>query len=275
MPSNSHFSLSLVDAVSGEELREYKADDTSTWVKGDPGEEFFIVVGCHMPPKSIVCALEVDGKDIGYNWICHRANTSMQLGPIKSGQEVGSCTADIVTHAFRFVEVDANGGGEAGDGNEEGPPGHGTIVATWYNAEQVHTQTPPSSCSFNAWEGDAEGSLLTTDNKKDCSVLRSTSGSMPGSLPVVSDSVYEKRDKIGSLEIKYTTDFGIAVRGLYPRQPVQYARPKKRRFQDEDEDEDEDVTEVHGPMKNESDTVAKPEYKIVRIDGREVIELED
>ena len=107
MPSKSAFSLSLVDAASHDPLPEYRAADGSWWVRGDAGGEFFVVIGSEVT-DSILCTVAVDGKDIGYHWITHRPNTSAPLGPLKGGQMLSPDATDMVTHAFRFVEVEAN-----------------------------------------------------------------------------------------------------------------------------------------------------------------------
>ena len=271
MPSTSNFSVALVDAVTQEQLSEYTASDGSTWVKGEPGDEFFVSVQTEVSNFSVVCCIEVDGKDIGYTWVTHKADISPPLGPLKGGQSLSTSAKDIVTHAFRFVELEANRteSNEADD-DRVVPPGNGEVTAIWYTARE--TGLLNSDLKIGEWTGDRlEGDRLT-DNKKDCSVLRSMNGSMPGSVPGVSPRTYEKDEEIGRLSLKYTTDFGMAVRGLYPKQPVQYARPKKRTERDADV-----VEEVARPATRVKDekVVPKPEYKVVRSGGVEVIELDD
>lgn len=278
MPSDSMFGLHLVDAVTEGKLREHVDDDGMTWVKGDAGEEFFVQISCETF-QTIKCEVSVDGKGIGYTWLTHKPDISIPLGPIKANQDTEpSSTNGMVTHAFRFVELDVPSdqtGGAAGDDDDENiRPGYGTIVAKWFTTRHVSSEL---LFVAKTWEGTEAPASTRSDNKKDASVMRSTVGCMPGSLPPVVPGVYEKHEEIGRLEIRYTSDFGMAVRGLYKTlQPVQWAQPKKRTRDyanltcKEDLDEEE-VVEV----KKEKKQDVKVEYNVV-VDnkGNEVIELD-
>lgn len=291
MPSDSHFTLSVLDAVSLDPLREYKGPGGAAWVKGEHGEEFFVEVRCEMT-KTVVCYVTVDGKDIGYTWITHRPNVSEPLGPLRESMPtVDAISTSVPTTAFQFVELEANQddtapppSAEGGAADERVPiPANGTIVATWYTTEDTPVKVT-SSHRLGDWESNAGTTDVgATDNKKDCSVLRSTKGSMPGSVPSVSDVYYGKKELLGRLEIKYSTDFGLAVRGLYPKQEVQYARPKKRKERGAVDmgnvDDDNDTSpSVDRKVKAEECTdlvVPKPEYTVVRTGGIDVIEIAD
>jgi hypothetical protein len=233
MPSSGPFSLSVVDAISLEPMREY-ADAMKTWVESKPGDEFFVVVRCHQR-RSTKCFIEVDGRDIGYSWVTHAPDTSPPLGPVKSGQESGPGAVDLVTHAFRFVAPAS-----------DDKPAFGKIEATWCACHRESDASP----TIRGWPGDGG------------STPQATSGSIPGNLPSVMGGHWEATEELASVSIHYTTELGLAVRGLVARNSDDAGRQS---------DSDDDVVEVPPPKRVKRE--AKCEHKVTT-DARGVVVIE-
>ena len=127
----------------------------------------------------------------------------------------------------------------------------------------------------DSWAKNDTAPIGGGSHKKDSSVLRSTAGSMPGSLLSVCHGTYEDVEQLCTLTIKYTTDFGLAVRGLLKDEDVgQAVQEESRRKRRRDEEEDDDVVEV---VKEEENVKPSDEEYTVSYndDGNEVIALED
>ena len=255
MPARGSFSLSLVDADSLDPLREYgECLSSVSWVKGEGGDEFFVVLRCEQY-NSTKCFVEVDGKDLGYTWISHSPGTSEPLGPIKGGQTARAGSTDLVTHAFRFVRESRS--------EEHKPSSFGTVKATWFACER---EGDDDAVTLDGWDEDD-----TFDSS-----LRASTGAMPGSLPKVCTGSWVTRDEMCSLSINYTTEIGLAVRGLtnVPHKRtadeddvVEVKKLKKDDTEDEDKSlKDDEVVDV---------TKDEVEYRVTTdSDGKEVIELD-
>ena len=240
MPSCGSFSLSLVDADSLDELREYGDVSSVSWVKANSGDEFFVVVRCELN-ESVKCFIKVDGTSIGYSWLTHSPSTSDPLGPIKGGQ--ASDGNEIVTHAFRFVHQSVA---------DEKLSSFGTVEATWYSVKDTYT---PSTPNLRSWDGDANADAP----------LRSCIGSMPGSIPSFDGTSWIIDEKLASLSLHYTSEIGLSVRGL-----LEEESPLKRK-EAEKEAEEDDVVEIPPPQTTKR---VKSEYRIITCgDGKEVIEI--
>lgn len=226
MPTTDSFGLTLVDAVTREPLKEYHDGSTgTTWVKGEPGDEFFVVVKCEVR-DDVKCKIAIDGKDLGYNWVSHAPDTSPFLGPLKSGQTISSGDDDhLTTHALRFVRHEVSRDAESTETHSIS----GSVTASWYTAEC----DARSECSWKMDDWTPEETRVTSGHAKDSSVLRTVAGSMPGSLNTsVHTHFWRGVDRLRTLEIKYTTDFGLAVRGLLSDEetrPVKDETPKRRK----------------------------------------------
>lgn len=264
MPGNGTFTLSVVDATTLDTLKEYD-DGSTTWIKGEDGDEFFIVIKSETYDH-VRCCIQVDGKDLGYTWKSKAPNESTPLGPLKEGQVMTSGKAGLVTHAYRFVR---HAVAETSSSDEDAPhPGCGTITATWHSVEC--TDTSAICTKTNAWVKD-DLPIGGGSHKKDSSVLRSTVGSMPGSLPTVCPGTYEDVEELCTLSIKYTTDFGLAVRGLLKDEDVGHAivkekcRKRRRGMNVAQEVKEEKV-----------ETSEEVEYTVTyNDDGKELITLEE
>lgn len=210
------FELLLIDAVTKQPLLEKVDGEGKVWVKGDPGDEFFVQVISSMPRGTDVDAsVKVDGNDLGYGWVTHGPDRSDMLGPAKGGD-----LENNVVHAFKFVRHE-NKTVEEDDDDGPGPlPAAGTVQVNWhltYKTAKTY-DTPSSSCA--SWQAVASDAHASSHNKKEMATLKAGVGSAPSQIAGLSNAVYEKGQHIATATIHYTTDFGMAVRGLYTEDEV-------------------------------------------------------
>ena len=248
MVQSNIFTLRLVDAFTKTDLNERVDSNGRTWVKGDGGDEFFVVVeNLKDPMSSIKCCISVDGVDLGYTWISHCINKSTPLGPMKSGQTFASGN-DLTAHAFRFVRHERTKD-EVKDEttretkNEERDrhiPESGTVTAVWYVATNMGNSI--ESHRTTDWTGQTNSK--TSSHKKDQSTLHATVGSVPATLPMKNSWDYDTGRELARATIHYTTDFGMAVRGLYSTDEVTDDTPVPKRVKKEELKKDGETAEA-------------------------------
>jgi hypothetical protein len=200
--------LRIVDAVTLRPLKEYVDSEDRIWVKGDHGSEFFVIVETkNMDSPHIKCSIKVDGNDIGYAWIVHSPDVSPPLGPLKHGQR---CEAGekLTSHAFKFIEEDAVIGNE----DTVPLPPAGCVTAKWSAAVESGVP-PPVKVDFNTWSESVIGAKGTS-HKKDASIVRAGQGHTPSELPMYQSKQYSSTHDLTTATVYYTSDFGLAVRGL-------------------------------------------------------------
>lgn len=211
------FVASVVDAKDNTALKERTDAGGTVWVKGDPGDEFFVTIGQLFDLGHTVTAhIEVDGKDLGYSMVWHRAPfVSDPLGPAKSGQSWRD--GDMVSHAFQFMRHVAS---HSSTHDEEGrrAPAAGCVTVTFYRATVSADQTETETESTSEWTGSTEA--VVASHKKEQASLRAGVGSAPGRVPRATAMFYDCHETLSTITIRYTTDFGIAVRGLYTHEEV-------------------------------------------------------
>jgi hypothetical protein len=211
MPSRHGFALSVVDAVSRRPLAERTGPDGKTWVKGESGEEFFVVVKSARH-EQVRCCIKVDGQHMGYSFVTDRPTESPAFGPIverKPHEQVEEGTAATVAFRFTVSKVET---ATPDDAEADAPPTSGTVQATWYSV--VATGAAATQYAPVATWHDGAGATVRSDNKKEASALRASAGTTPSSLRNFARATYTTVDELCRLTIHYTSDFGLAVRGL-------------------------------------------------------------
>ena len=204
MVKHGDFELVLIDAVTSLPLQEKTDALGRTWVKGDDGQEFFVQVNNSVLRR---CGLEVDvyvdGHDVGYSWGSVSASESDFIGI-----PVPQCPFPKV-RAFKFERRDAHS-----DTPDRHVPGSGTVKAIWYETP-VEAGAPMASDRVERKWCDSHSE--TSKHPKEASSLRATVGSCEHSMQMFEEGVWERLRIVDSITIHYTSDFGMAVRGLYTR----------------------------------------------------------
>jgi hypothetical protein len=204
------FSLTLTDASTGEERREYVDAMGTTWVKGENDDEFFIILK-NQDTRDALCKIFVDGVNLGYSYRMPRTRTSAPFGVLKSGQSWSD--SNLISHALKFVEKARASTGE-GDDDDGHLPSTGSVTVEWYHCtleyDSVKTVTSETTSS---WSGSNASSL--TMHKKEQSQLRSEEGSTVSTLSNDPNGpTIRCGELLATTTVQYTSDFGLAVRGL-------------------------------------------------------------
>jgi len=235
MPTQGSFSAALVDATNRTILQERVDASGIAWVTGEPGDEFFVAVA---QTEHVSCAIKtyvaVDGVDIGYG-IVFPSTAPCELplmGPMASGQTWSDGTA-LVTHAFKFLRHEVKGAAREQDeatGERRVPlAGHVTVRLV----RTIKTDRPVVGLALDTWSGDSSVGPRRR-YKKDQSELRATIGHTVGTIGCAAPLHYDDQEELACLTIHYTTDFGIAVRGLYTREEANGSqRPPPKRVRRE------------------------------------------
>ncbi|EOD34446.1 hypothetical protein EMIHUDRAFT_363482 [Emiliania huxleyi CCMP1516] len=204
------FSLRLVDAATGEPLKEYTDSQGREWVAGEDDQEFFVELANEAGAGRVKAFVTVDGSSIGYNWqIVGEAASSSQLGPLKTGQQTAA-GATVVAHAFKFKQADETG--DDGEASEGAPPPYGRVEVSWKRATLSDVPTPTQGFQTAAWAGKG---VSTSSKKEGMGALKSSTGAAPTSLAWSSQS-WTVHDEVASATILYSSQFGLAVRGMRP-----------------------------------------------------------
>lgn len=199
--------LTLTDASTGKARREYVAADGTTWVMGERDHQFFIELS-NQEQFDALCKIYVDGVNLGYSYTMPRTRTSAPLGVLKSGQSWSD--PSLISHALKFVEKT-----RASSEVEEDRrlPSTGSVTVEWYyclwNNNSVKSET---SKVTSTWTGSSASSTM---HKKEQSQLRSEEGS--AAATIVNDSngpTARCGELLATTTVHYTSDFGLAVRGL-------------------------------------------------------------
>ena len=200
------FSLTLTDACTDEERREYVDAMGTTWVKGETDDEFFIMLK-NQDTRDALCRIFVDGVDLGYSYTMPRTRTSAPLGILKSGQAWAD--SELIAHALKFVEQPRASIGDEEDGRT---PSSGSVTVQWYNCMWEYNSVT-SEATTTSWSGSrAPSSAMHT---KEQSQLRSEEGSTASTLTNDPKGPTARcGELLATTTVQYTSDFGLAVRGL-------------------------------------------------------------
>ena len=223
------FVASVVDANDKTALTERTDSGGTVWVKGEPGDEFFVTIRqLYDIGHAATAHINVDGKDLGYSLVWKRGPfVSSPLGPPKSGQSWDD--SDMVTHAFKFMRHVAP---QPSADDERRVPAAGSVTVTFYRAVVSADQTAPRQDTTSEWTGSTDTAVAS--HKKEQASLRAGVGSVPGRLPRAADTFYDHKEVLATITIRYTTDFGIAVRGLYTPDEVNMpSSPAKKKMKKE------------------------------------------
>lgn len=201
------FSLTLTDASTGEGRREYVDAMGTTWVRGERDEEFFIMLR-NQDTRDALCRIIVDDVDLGYSYKMPRTRTSAPLGVLKSGQSWSD--SNLISHALKFVEKTRASPGE----EDVRLPSTGSVTVKWYNCMWEYSSVKSDTAqTTSSWPGSSAAS--SSMHKKEQSQLRSEEGSTASTLL---NDFKGPTARIGELlattTVQYTSDFGLAVRGL-------------------------------------------------------------
>lgn len=201
------FSLALTDASTGEERREYVDAMGTTWVKGERGDEFFILLK-NQDTRDALCEIFVDDVNLGYAYTMPRTSVSAPIGVLKTGQSWSD--THLISHALKFVERARATIGEE-DVEDGRRPSAGSVTVKWYNCTWDYKPVV-SVTATSSWSGSTVASSM---HKKEQSQLRSEEGSTASTLFNDPESTRARRGELlATAVVQYTSDFGLAVRGL-------------------------------------------------------------
>jgi hypothetical protein len=202
------FSLTLTDASTGEECREYVDAMGTTWVKGENNDEFFIILK-NQDSRDALCKIFVDDVDLGYSYRMPRTRTSAPFGVLKSGQSWSD--SNLISHALKFVEKTRASIGDEEDGRL---PSTGSVTVKWYHCMwEYNSVKSEASRTTSSWSGSSASS--STMHKKEQSQLRSEEGSTASTLTNDPNGPTARcGELLATTTVQYTSDFGLAVRGL-------------------------------------------------------------
>lgn len=199
------FSLTLTDASTGEERREYVDAMGTTWVKGEMDDEFFLVLR-NQDTRDALCKIFVDGVDLGYSCTMPRTRTSVPLGVLKSGQSWSD--SNLISHALKFVEKTRASIGDEEDGRLSST---GSVIVQWYRCMWEYNSVKYESTT-TSWSGSSASSSM---HKKEQSQLRSEEGSTASTIANHPNGPTARcGELLATTTVQYTSDFGLAVRGL-------------------------------------------------------------
>ena len=226
------FSLSLTDAATGEVRREYAdARSEDVWIKGEQGEEFFLRLK-NDDTCDAVCIIHVDGVDLGYRITMPSRRESPLLGVPKSGQSWSDST--VMWHALQFVERkrDDDDGSRVDDDEDRRLPEVGSVKVDWYQCEydRDRTLTTGTEAVTKPWPGNSSGVSSSTMHKKEQSQLCSKEGSSVAEFTNRPTAPFARRGPLlATTKILYTSDFGLAVRGLLSAEECGMAPKRHKR----------------------------------------------
>ena len=203
------FAASLTNASTGEELRMYEDGAGQAWVKGEPGDEFFIRLN-NDDARHALCGVRVDGVGIGYDMPVLGKTRSIPLGVLKSGPSWSD--ESLITHALKFVEQKREAVGN--DEDEGRPPTSGTVTVQWYEyGPRANVANDTTTAKWSGGKNAASGM-----HKKEQSQLRSEEGSAASTLKNYPGPRPRRGALLHTITVRYTSDFGLAVRGLLSRE---------------------------------------------------------
>lgn len=213
------FVLRLVCARTDAELEEHTDDAGNTWVAGSEGDEFFVRVQLAADPGfDVQTVVEVDGASIGYTWnisgdqVDSESNKTSKLGPLKSGQQSSGGT-QVTAHAFKFEKI-GQPAADNDDNDDDSQPASGQVVARWHRA--VKSGQPALNTGVQTWQGAGATAAAGGDKarkKEGASALKSGTGATPTSY-TWSQYMWEQHEEVARATIRYTSEFGLAVRGI-------------------------------------------------------------
>lgn len=186
-----------------------------TWVAGEDGAEFFLQIKHTNPGTDTSCKIAVDGEHLT-SWRMRHDNHdwSSKLGAIKRGQSLSAGDQGIM-HALRFQRVGQSSASrdDQEDEDESRLPTFGSVEAKWYRT--VKTTQLKSTVNTKGFGGSSAASIGgdKASKKEGAAALRSTAGSVPTTF-VESKFKSTLHEQLGAASIRFTSEFGLAVRGL-------------------------------------------------------------
>tara|TARA_B110001450_G_scaffold126537_1_gene119151 strand:- start:20246 stop:20944 length:699 start_codon:yes stop_codon:yes gene_type:complete len=209
--NKSSFSLTLTDAFTGAYRREYVDAMGTTWVKGEKDDEFFFVLK-NEDSRDALCKILVDGVDVGYSYKMPRTQTSDPIGVLKSGQSWSD--SKLISHALKFVEKKQNVA-DIKDDEDGRLPSMGSVTVQWYALKIDFDSTVSDQTKMtSSWSGTLDVSTSSM-HKKEQSQLRSEEGASASTLSNDPNGPIARfGDLLATTTLCYTSDFGLAVRGL-------------------------------------------------------------
>ena len=221
------FGVTLTQASTGDARHEYFDGTGAAWVKGEEDDEFFIVL-TNNDTRPALCKVYVDGVHLGYDNQLPAGATTPPLGVLKSGQSFAE--SNLITHALKFVKRTRDECAAGEDEDDHRLPSAGSVTVKWYNCIWDSDATYDPVHTTRSWQGTASSSSSATMHKKEQSQLRSEEGSAASSL---SNSSTGLRARCGELldtvTVQYTSDFGLAVRGLLTKEETGMSAAKRQK----------------------------------------------
>ena len=166
MVHNGGHSLQIVDAVTKQPLREFRASDGTIWVEGKHGNEFCLRVAGPPGIFTICGDIKVDGTDVGFQAKCGVLPQYTLIG-MNDGR--GNATT------MQFARVEKTGGTEH-QGKQIG-----VVSATWFDARiyhgpDIHQNTPRNAPNEDIAPSDA-AVYSPEDEKTSVGALKTVVGS--------------------------------------------------------------------------------------------------
>lgn len=209
------FALQVVDADTGIPLKELvDQKDGQVWVEGSEGVQYFLQIShTRNPGYDTKCIVDVDGINLSKH---HKRATdlhwSKNLGIKKKGQDV-AVGAEGISHALKFQRIGQVAAADGAEDEDGRPPACGMIVARWHRTTDLGPARGGMKVRDNKWQGGASHAAAADNKKEGAAALKSTAGSAPSTFRTASRRT-ATHEEVGRITIRYTSDFGLAVRGL-------------------------------------------------------------
>lgn len=199
MVCSGPFSLRLIRSGTDAAYEEHVDSKGETWIAGEEGEEYWIELGVKEATGHTLAEVQVDGSGIGYRWRGKDEYVS------KVGASKGSVPGEVAVHsAFAFAEMKTEPDGD-GQGNRE----CGTIKVSWYSARNKNV---PVTTHTKGWKEGGDG--VKGSGKEKIGGLKSKMGSATRSVGSTAVNRWEMGSLLKTLTIRYTSEFGLVVRGI-------------------------------------------------------------
>ena len=233
------FVLAVVDAATEAPYPTYTDASGESWVCGEPGKEFYVRVtsqGKMEIPEYYRLSVTVDGSRVGYDCVLETHKYGSAMFGIPKG--------DVSINAFKFVRHDLSSSSENPDDAMDARPGQGQIQLNVFKVDRLAKFENVPVIVPDEWNASAPSTR--GKNKKDSSVLSAGKGTSTQSLVGLSKYDYTDGVQVEVQTLNYTTEFGLAVRGMHtPAIPSASTEEKK---------ETEDKKNVSNKRKRDGDS---------------------
>jgi len=202
-----------------------------SWVCGEPGNEFYARVTLQNKtedPEYYRISVAVDGNTVGYDAVMEAHKN------IRPPAVFGIPKGDVKINAFKFVRHDLSSSSSSDD-TMDARPGQGQVQLFVYKCDRLGKFEETPSIVPDQWT--ATSAPSNSDNKKDSSVLSAGKGNSSKLLAAMSKYEYSFGSFVETQTLNYTTEFGLAVRGMHTP-PASSASEEKKEVKPETEEKE-------------------------------------